>query len=64
MKTVAELDQNLFKRAEEVTGVSEKAALIRLGLQWLIACESAKKLASLGGTEPCLLPIPRRRITS
>jgi len=32
-----------------------------LGLEALIAAESAKRLAKLGGTEKQLKPIPRRR---
>lgn len=44
-----------------LTGIKEKTALVQKGLQALIALESAKRLASLGGTEKALRPIPRRR---
>jgi hypothetical protein len=43
------------------TGLKEKTALVHLGLQALIARESARRLAQLGSTEPGLGPIPRRR---
>jgi hypothetical protein len=45
-----------------MTGTSEKTTLVRLGLESLIARESGKRLAKLGGTEKQLKPIPRRRI--
>jgi len=43
-----------------MTGIKEKTALVRLGLEALIARESGKRLARLGGTEKELRPIPRR----
>lgn len=64
MKAMLEIDPKLMKRAREMTGVTEKSALVRLGLQWLVACESAKKLALFGGMEPGLRPVPRRRVVS
>ena len=44
-----------------MTGVREKTTLVRLGLEALIARESAKKLTKLGGTEKQLKDVPRRR---
>jgi hypothetical protein len=41
--------------------IDEKTALVRMGLEYLIARESAKRLARLGGTEKDLHPIPRRK---
>ncbi len=41
--------------------LGEKTALIHAGLEALIARESARRLAALGGTEPRLEPAPRRR---
>ncbi|TMI77582.1 MAG: type II toxin-antitoxin system VapB family antitoxin, partial [Bacillati bacterium ANGP1] len=38
-----------------------KTALVRMGLQALIARESARRLARLGATEPGLKSFPRRR---
>jgi Arc/MetJ family transcription regulator len=61
MRTTLNIDSDLLREASKLTGVSEKTALVRLGLQALIARESAKRLADLGGTEKGLSPIPRRR---
>ncbi len=55
------IDDALLKKASDLTGVQEKTALVRLGLEALIARESARRLARLGGTEKRLKPIPRRR---
>ena len=55
------LDENLLHRAQELTGIQEKTALVRAGLQALIAREAGKRLAALGGSEPKLADIPRRR---
>ena len=61
MRTTLQIDDALLKRAEQLTGVREKTSLVRLGLQALIAAESSKRLAALGGTERTLAPIPRRK---
>ena len=61
MKTTLNIDETMLKRASELTGINEKTALVRLGLQALIAQESSRRLAKLGGTEKSLRPIPRRR---
>ncbi len=62
MRTTLNIDADLLKQAGRLTGVSEKTALVRMGLQALISKESAKRLAALGGTEKSLSPIPRRRL--
>lgn len=61
MRTTLNVDDSLIKKATELTGVTEKTSLVRMGLQALIARESAKRLARLGGSEPRLDDIPRRR---
>jgi Arc/MetJ family transcription regulator len=61
MRTTINIDDGILKKASELTGVKEKTSLVRMGLESLIALESAKRLARLGGTEKNLLPIPRRR---
>lgn len=61
MRTTLHIDDALLKRARQLTGVAEKTALVRLGLEALIALESAKRLAKLGGTEKGLRPVRRRR---
>ena len=62
MRTTLNIEETLVKRASELTGVKEKTTLVKLGLEALIAKESAKRLAKLGGTQRQLKPIPRRRI--
>jgi Arc/MetJ family transcription regulator len=62
MRTTLNIDDALLEKAAKLTGVTEKTSLVRLGLQVLIAKESAKRLAGLGGTEKNLEMIPRRRI--
>jgi Arc/MetJ family transcription regulator len=61
MRTTLNIDDQLLREAGKLTGVSEKTALVRLGLQALISRESARRLAELGGTEKSLGSIPRRR---
>ena len=61
MRTTLNLDEELINKAAQLTGVREKTALIHLGLETLIARESARRLAHLGGSQKRLRPIPRRR---
>ena len=61
MRTTLNIDDALIQKAGQLTGVKEKTSLVRLGLEALIARESAKRLAKLGGTERQLQDIPRRR---
>ena len=61
MKTTLNIDDSLLRKAAKLTGVSEKTSLVRMGLEALIAHESAKRLADLGGTEKRLTTVPRRR---
>jgi Arc/MetJ family transcription regulator len=61
MRTTLIIDEKLLDRARELTGIQEKTALVKAGLEALIAREAAKRLARLGGTEPQLSNIPRRR---
>ncbi|MDP3873348.1 MAG: type II toxin-antitoxin system VapB family antitoxin [Methyloversatilis sp.] len=61
MRTTIALDDELLAKAEALTGLSEKSALVREALRALIQRESAKRLALLGGTEPQLQDVPRRQ---
>ena len=61
MRTTLNIDDTLVQKASSLTGIAEKTALVRMGLQALITIESARQLARLGGTEKKLKPIPRRR---
>jgi Arc/MetJ family transcription regulator len=62
MRTTIALDDELLAKAESFTGLKEKTALVREALKALIERESARRLARLGGSEPRLAPIPRRRL--
>ena len=61
MRTTIVLDDELLEKAQSLVSVKEKSALVREALKALIERESAKRLASLGGSEPQLKPIPRRQ---
>ena len=61
MRTTLVIDDVLIDRARRLTGIKEKTALVHAGLEALIAREAAKRLAALGGSEPQLDPVPRRR---
>jgi Arc/MetJ family transcription regulator len=61
MRTTINIDDEILKKASELTGIKEKTQLVRLGLEALIALESSRRLAKLGGTEKRLESIPRRK---
>ena len=61
MRTTLNIDDILVEKATRLTGITEKTSLVRMGLEALIAKESARRLADLGATEPKLVPVPRRR---
>ncbi len=61
MRTTVTLDETLLGRAQLLSGVQERSALLREALGALIQRESARRLASLGGSEPQLTAVPRRR---
>ncbi|MGL4488142.1 MAG: type II toxin-antitoxin system VapB family antitoxin [Rhizobiaceae bacterium] len=61
MRTTIALDDELVARAEELTGVKEKTALVREALTALIERESARRLALLGGSDPDAFAGSRRR---
>jgi len=61
MRTTLNVDDDLLEEAIRLTGVHEKTALLREGLIALIQRESARRLATLGGSEPAVEDVPRRR---
>ena len=61
MRTTLNIDDALLQEAARLTGIAEKTAVVRAGLEALIARESAHRLASLGGSEPGIRRINRRR---
>lgn len=63
MRTTVNLDELLIEEAQRLTGTSERTALIHEGLRALIARESARRLARLGGSDPRAKPARRRRFS-
>jgi Arc/MetJ family transcription regulator len=61
MRTTLNIDDDLLKRASKLSGITKKTSLVKAGLKALIAIESGKRLAALGGTEKSIKSIPRRR---
>jgi Arc/MetJ family transcription regulator len=61
MRTTLIIDDKLLERAQRLTGIREKTAVVHAGLDALIARESARRLAALGGTERAIRVAPRRR---
>ena len=64
MRTTVNLDDELLAKAELVSGIRERAALVNEGIRALIERESAKRLARLGGSQPQLESIRRRQTES
>jgi Arc/MetJ family transcription regulator len=61
MRTTINIDDGLLKKASEVTGVTEKTALVRLGLEALVRKAAIQRLIAMEGTMKHLKPIRRRR---
>jgi Arc/MetJ family transcription regulator len=61
MRTTLNIEDELLDKAAKLTGIKEKTSLVKRGLESLIALESAKRLALLGGSEKGLKAISRRR---
>lgn len=61
MRTTLNIDDQLLAKAQKITGVTGKSALVQEGLRALIERESARRLAGLGGSQPNFQSIPRRR---
>jgi len=60
MRTTLNIEDALIEKASKLTGIMEKTALVRKGLETLISLESSRRLAELGGTEK-KIDIPKRR---
>jgi Arc/MetJ family transcription regulator len=61
VRTTLNIEDELIDKAAKLTGIKEKTTIVKLGLEALIARESSRRLARLGGTEKKLKTIPRRR---
>jgi Arc/MetJ family transcription regulator len=62
MRATVSLDDDLLKKARELSGVTEIAALLREALRALIHREASRGLAALGGTMPDLENVRRLRV--
>ena len=60
MRATLDLDDDLLREAARLTRIRDETTLVNRGLEALIARESARRLAALGGSEKALRPIPRR----
>jgi hypothetical protein len=61
MRATINIDSALLERATQLSGQRTRAAVVRAGLELLVARETAKRLAALGGSDPTARPAPRRR---
>jgi Arc/MetJ family transcription regulator len=55
------INDELLAKAKRLSGLKEKTAIVHAGLEALVALESARRLAVLGGTEKGARPVRRRR---
>jgi Arc/MetJ family transcription regulator len=60
MRTTINIDDRLIAEATRLSGLTEKTAVVHRGLEALIARESGRRLAALGGSQK-RLKAPRRR---
>jgi Arc/MetJ family transcription regulator len=61
MRTTVTIDDDLLAKAKRYTGIQETATLVRLALTALVQREAARRLAALGGTDPDIQAVRRRR---
>ena len=61
MRTTITLDDDLLEKAMRLTGIKDRTPLIRESLKAIIARESGRRLALLGGSMPELQLTPRRQ---
>ena len=61
MRTTVTIDDALLNDAKELTGITETSRLVKEALKLLVAREAGRRLAAMGGTQPNLEHVPRRR---
>ena len=61
MRTTVNIDDDLLTRAQDLTGIKERATLLRMALEALVEREAARRLARLGGSQPDAAETPRRQ---
>ena len=64
MRSTLNIDDRLIEEARRLTGIKEKTALVRAGLEALIAREIGRRLVALGGTQSDFEAAPRRHSKS
>ena len=64
MRTTLNIDDDLLAQATELTGLTEKTALVRESLQALIERETARRLDRLGGKDGGAKAPRRRRLAA
>jgi Arc/MetJ family transcription regulator len=64
MRTTMIINDELLARAMQLSGLREKTAVVHAGLEALIARESARRLARLGGSDSDATAAPRKRPAS
>jgi Arc/MetJ family transcription regulator len=62
MRATVALDDHLVQKAQELSGMTERTALLREALKALIHLEASRRLAAVGGMEPGLENIKRVRV--
>ena len=62
VRTTLIIDKHFPESAREATGINDISALVSAGLEALISREAAKRLVLMGGSEPQLRDVPRRRL--
>ena len=61
MRIALDIDDKLFQDAARFLGTSDHSAVINAALRALVEREGAQRLARLGGTDPDINQVPRRR---
>lgn len=61
MRTTITVDDKLLEEAEKLSGITSRPNLINTALESYVRLEKSRRLAALGGTQPGLKQIPRRR---
>jgi Arc/MetJ family transcription regulator len=61
VRTTLNIDDELLAKAQRISGLQERTAIVREGLKALVERESARRLAQMGGSEPELRTVPRRQ---
>ncbi len=62
MRASVALDDELMRRAQEYTGLTERTAILREALRALIEREAGRRLLALAGTMPDLEDVRRQRV--